>query len=57
MCKTDIEKFETALKAYGKSISSSKRKSEDYLVRIGVVTKKGNLSKHYKNLCTPQGPV
>jgi hypothetical protein len=57
MCKTDIEKFETALKVYGKSISSSKRKSEDYLVRIGVVTKKGNLSKHYKNLCTPQGPV
>ena len=54
MSKIEIEKFEAALKAYSKEVASSKKKSEDFLVRIGVITKRGNVSKHYKNLCTPQ---
>jgi len=51
MSKKEIEEFEAALKAYGKEIASSKEKSEAFLVRIGVITKKGNVRKHYKNLC------
>jgi len=54
MSKTEIEKFDAKLKAYGKKITSSKKKSEEFLFKIGVTTKNGNLSKHYKNLCTPQ---
>ena len=57
MSKKDIAKFDAALKAYGKEIVSSKEKSEAFLVRIGVITKKGNVRKHYKNLCTPQDQV
>jgi len=54
MSKTEIEKFDAKLKAYGKKVTSSKKKSEEFLFKIGVTTKNGNLSKHYKNLCTPQ---
>ena len=57
MSKTEIEKFDAALKAYGKEIASSKKKSEEFLVRIGVITKKGNIRKPYRNLCTPQDQV
>lgn len=57
MSKKEIEEFDTALKAYGKEVAASKKKSEDFLVRIGVITKKGNVRKHYKNLCTPQDRV
>lgn len=57
MSKTEIEKFDAALKAYGKEIASSKKKSEEFLVRIGVITKKGNIRKPYRNLCTPKGQV
>ena len=51
----EIIEFEAALKAYGKEIAASKEKSNQLLVRIGVITKKGNIRKPYKNLCTPQG--
>ena len=54
MGKKEIAEFEAALKAYGKEVSSSKEKSEAFLVRIGVITKKGNIRKHYKNLCIQQ---
>ena len=57
MSKTEIDKFEAAMKAYVKEVTSTKEKSEDFLVRIGVITKKGNVSKHYKNLCIQQDQV
>ena len=57
MSKKEIAEFEAALKAYGKELVASKRNSEDFLVRIGVLTKKGNVRKHFKNLCTPQDRV
>lgn len=57
MSKKEIAEFDAALKAYGKEILASKQKSEDFLVRIGVITKKGNVRKHYKNLCTPKDLV
>ena len=55
MNKTEIEKFDAKLKAYGRKVTSSKKKSEEFLHKIGVTTKDGNLSKHYKNICTQQG--
>ena len=57
MNKTEIDKFEAAIKAYVKEVTATKKKSEDFLVRIGVITKKGNVSKHYKNLCIQQDQV
>lgn len=55
MSKTEIEKFDAKLHAYGKKVTSSKERSEKFLQKIGVVTKSGNLTKNYKNLCTQQG--
>jgi len=57
MSKIEIDKFEDAIKAYTKEVTATKKKSEDFLVRIGVITKKGNVSKHYKNLCIQQDQV
>jgi hypothetical protein len=57
MSKTEIDKFEAKIKAYGRKVSSSKKKSEEFLIKIGVTTKDGNLSKNYKNLCTPPDRV
>lgn len=54
MCSKEIEKFDAKLKAYGKKVASSKEKSQDFLYKIGVTTKNGNLTKNYKNLCTQQ---
>lgn len=57
MSKKEIVEFEAALKDYGKEIAASKEKSNAFLVRIGVITKKGNVRKPYKNLCIPQDQV
>jgi hypothetical protein len=52
MCNKEIEKLDLRLKAYGKKIASSKQKSEEFLYKIGVTTKKGELTERYKDLCT-----
>jgi hypothetical protein len=54
MSKTELEILEAKIKAFGIKVSSSKKKSEEFLYKIGVTTKNGNLSKNYKNLCTQQ---
>jgi hypothetical protein len=43
MSKTELEILDAKLKAYGKKVSSSKKKSEEFLYKIGVTTKNGNL--------------
>lgn len=55
MCKREIKEFDAKLKAYGKQVTSSKESSEEFLQKIGVLTKNGDLTRHYKNLCTQQG--
>ena len=55
MCKTEIEKLNNDLKAYGKRVTSNKENSERFLQRIGVTTKSGNFSRGFQNLCTPKG--
>jgi len=57
MSKTESNEFEAAMKAYGKELASSKKKSKDLLIRIGVITKDGEISIHYKNLCIQQDQV
>lgn len=57
MSKKEIDKLDAQIKAYGQKVSSSKKKSESFLVEIGVINKDGKISKHYQNLCTQQEPV
>ena len=44
--------FITILKAYQIEVTKSKAASKKFLVDIGVMTKKGNLKKNYRALCT-----
>ena len=39
MCKTELEKLESDLKAYGKQVTSNKKNSEEFLQKIGVTTR------------------
>lgn len=55
MCKTELEKLESDLKAYGKHVTSNKKNSEDFLKRIGITTSRGNLSRDFQELCTRKG--
>jgi len=50
MCKNEIRKFEKNLRDYGREITSSKERSEEFLLKIGVTTKTGSLSKNYSEL-------
>ena len=54
MCKSEMSKFDAALTSYEKKVSYNKGQSQKLLIKIGVITEKGNLRKPYKNLCTQQ---
>ena len=53
MCKSQIQKTEKKILAYGKKISASKSKSAAFLMSIGVTNQQGEVTEHYKQLCTP----
>ncbi len=55
MCTKEIEKADKhkQIKAFGKRIASDKKKSENFLKSIGVLTSDGKVSPHYKELCIP----
>ncbi len=36
-------------------VITSKSEALEHLKKIGILTPKGNISVHYKNLCIPQG--
>lgn len=57
MSKKEIEQIDKQLKSYGKKVASSKKLSEEFLYDIGVTTKNGKVSKHYKNLCIQEDQV
>ena len=44
------EKFE-------KKVTKTPQASMDFLIELGVLTKKGNVSKSYRHLCTPAEQV
>lgn len=48
----DEDPFITILKSYTLELTKSKAASKKFLVDIGVMTKKGNLTKNYRALCT-----
>jgi len=53
MSKEEYKEFIKVLKARKHQLSKSTEESKKFLVDLGVVTKKGNLKKNYKNLCIP----
>ncbi len=53
MCTREIEKADKEIKAFGKKVSTDKKSAERFLKSIGVLTSKGDVSKHYKKLCIP----
>lgn len=51
MSNTEIKELVKGLKAYKKEVTASKEASREFLIRVGIVTEKGNLTKPYKHLC------
>lgn len=54
MKDSEVDRFVKEMEAFGRELAKSKEKSLDFLVRAGIVTKKGKLTKPYKHLCIPQ---
>jgi len=48
MTDKEREKLLSEMEEYIKKVSSSKKKSRDFLVKAGICTKKGNLRKPYR---------
>jgi len=51
----DIENFISVLLKYKEKITKTPNSSKKFLIDLGVMTKKGNLTKHYREICTPEG--
>jgi len=49
----ETEEFLIALEKYKDEVTKTEESSRKFLVELGVITKKGNRTKHYKNLCIP----
>lgn len=49
----EIEEFLIAMEKYKVEVSKTEESSRNFLIELGVITKKGNRTKHYKNLCIP----
>ncbi len=52
MSNKEIKEMVKGMKAYAKEVTSSKEASREFLVRVGVVDKKGKLKEPYKPQCT-----
>jgi hypothetical protein len=48
------KEFIRILQQYKMKFSRSRKASMKFLVDVGILTKKGNLRKPYKNLCIPR---
>jgi hypothetical protein len=57
MSDKEYKDFNKALKRKEKILSSSKEERVKFLQQIGIYNKNGNLSKPFKELCTPKGQV
>lgn len=49
----DTNAFVKVLKKYKERVSQTEETSKAFLVDLGVITPKGNLTKNYKDLCIP----
>lgn len=54
MTQEERDKLKSALKAYKKEVTASKKASQKFLVELGVFTKKGSVRKEYKDICIPR---
>ena len=52
MSEKEIKEMIEGLKAYKRKITSSKKASREFLIRLGLVDEMGNLKEPYKPLCT-----
>jgi hypothetical protein len=55
MSDKEIKTVIQDIKAHGKKISKSKRASDEYLRKLGVISSTGKVKKAYEELCTPLG--
>jgi hypothetical protein len=49
-----VQALVAKLEQYRLQLTTDEEKSKAFLVEVGVLTSKGNLSKNYKHLCIPQ---
>ena len=45
------EEFIKMIREHREKMSKDKKYAKDFLIRAGIYTKSGRLSKHYKSLC------
>ena len=51
------EDFIKMIREHREKVSKDKKLARDFLIRAGIYTKSGQLSKHYRHLCIPSGQV
>ena len=49
------EEFIKMSQEYTEKLSKDKKLARDFLIRAGIYTKSGRLSKNYRHLCIPSG--
>ena len=54
MTESEIKRLLLVLDSHKKKVLKSKKASQEFLVKTGIFTKKGNLTKNYRDLCMPQ---
>jgi hypothetical protein len=47
--------FIKMLREHREIVSKDKKLSREFLIKAGIYTKSGKLSKHYRHLCIPSG--
>lgn len=53
MSEKEIQSTIKEIQSAGKKISKSKKTSHAFLIKLGVITKSGNVKRAYRDLCTP----
>lgn len=53
MSDKEIEFVALSIKKNGRKIAKDKAKTESFLKKLGILTKNGNVSRAYKEICTP----
>lgn len=48
MTEKEVRTYIAEMKKFAKKVSSSPKKSRDFMVKAGILTPKGNLKKPYK---------
>lgn len=57
MSEHERKEFIQLLRTYKQRLAKDKSASRKFLMKTGILTQKGNLSSHYKNLCIPHEPA